>query len=210
MSYESNIDINSQLFPVKAETLVVTDGNIPPKTRRINAVTTCKGRRITTDIPYPWARFIADAMTKYFDEQFKPKEGEGKVIASMVIPGDPKCKEDGRKIKVTETGRYLISRSDVYSKWISYARNRLNSLWVQKAVKLPVNNFISVKCTFYIKPKKNPIALADLCAGTIDCLYELGVLSDVSAHNVVSMDGSRIVPATENYRTEVIIREIKR
>lgn len=209
MSYDERVDISTELMPVEAQSVIVTDGNIPPKSRRINGVFTCKGRRITTDIPMPWAKFIAESMNKYFEDYYKASDKEGKILATLVIPADPRIKEDGRFIRPTEDGRYVLSRSSIYLKWVTHAKRNIKQVFVIKPSRLPISTKVSIKCVYYVKPKKRPYSLGDLCAGTIDCLHQIGVISDITGNIVASMDGSRIIPTYVNYRTEVIIREYK-
>ena len=207
--YENKIDIETELMPVKAATIVSASNSILSKTVRTNRVISCKGRHITEDIPLPWANFIADAMNKYFEEKFGARDKEGKLVASLVIPGEARMKEDSRTVRIMDNGRYAIHNTMIYSRWITYAKKGLNHAWSQKPHKLPLQGRYNVMCIFYVKPKKRPVPLPDLCAGIVDCLHKIGVISGTGATSVASMDGCRILTTSIDPRTEVFIREYK-
>lgn len=209
MAFEKNADIETQLMPVEAQNYAVSDGNIPPKISRVSAVLTALGKPITRDMPSHWARFIADAMNRYWDDMHRVKEVEGKLLCSLIIQGEAKCKEDGREVRADDKGRLYIAKTLVYQRWVTFTKQKLSKSWVKRPKELPIATKVCVTCTFYVNPKKQPHSIGDYLSGMLDCLHQIGVLSGLGRSIVVSTDGSRVLTTSRDHRTEIVIKELK-
>lgn len=208
MAFKENADLETQLMPVKADIYGVSDGNIPPKIRRVSTVLSATGEPITLDLPSSWTRFIADAMNSYWENINRIGDVEGKILCSMIIGGRPQCKEDDRGVMIDDKGNIRLKRKIYYSRWINRTRQDLSRSWVKKPKELPIAQKCVVTGTFYVAPEKHPKSIGDYLSGLLDCLYQVGVLSGLGRSVVVSTDGSRVVHTTQDYRTEVVIKEI--
>lgn len=210
MAYEEEADIGSTLVPLEARRITLSDGNIPPRTKRGSVLATPSGRIITHDLPWIWVQFMADACNKYFEDEYAETDERGKVIAKLQLWGEPRIKEDSRQVAIDENNVAYIARTMVYNKWITRNKQNMKRLFSQKP-KLPIDKKVHIQFMFYTKPRRkgfNP-SIGDYVSAGIDCLRAIGVLSDVGRKNVVSVDGSRILTDYIEPRTEVWIREVK-
>lgn len=209
MAFKDNADMESQLMPVYAENYAVSDGNIPPKIRRVSSVFSATGEPITVDVPSSWARFIADAMNQYWDNMHRIGEVEGKLLCSLVIPGEAKCKEHDRSVVIDDKGNMRLAYARHYKRWVTFTKRKLPHLWVKKLKELPIDVKCVVTCTFYVSPKKSPHSIGDYLSGMLDCLHQIGVLSGLGRSCVVSTDGSKVINVGTGHRTEIVIKEVK-
>ena len=114
MAFKENADLETQLMPVKADIYAVSDGNIPPKVRRVSTVVSATGEPITLDLPSSWARFIADAMNSYWDGINRIGDVEGKVLCSMIVGGRPQCREHDRGVIIDDKGKHKVDAQEVF------------------------------------------------------------------------------------------------
>lgn len=136
------------------------------------------------------------------------------ILYQATIPLNPRTKKNGQEIMFNSKLKNGFFKKTAYGlKYVGvpfvsqndrYKQYEIDSGWFLKKIPQPINEPVTVKCTFYRKDNIR-CDLTNLLEAIDDILVKYKILADDNFNVIASHDGSRVLIDKNNPRTEIEI-----